>query len=109
MRLKAATANANFVSAETAPRDLSSSSTPPYCEASVSTATSRQFFAAERTIAGPTDGVPARSEFPAQINGHFVKVQDLRYGENPHQRAAFYRDMHPAAGSLVGAVQLRST
>ena len=59
------------------------------------------------SLAGPTDGVPARSEFPAQINGHFVKVQDLRYGENPHQRAAFYRDMHPAAGSLVGAVQLQ--
>ena len=40
-------------------------------------------------------------EFPAQSNGRFVKLQDLRYGENPHQSAAFYRDLHPAPGSLV--------
>ncbi len=46
-------------------------------------------------------------EFPAQSNGRFVKLQDLRYGENPHQRAAFYRDLHPAPGSLVTAVQLQ--
>ncbi len=49
----------------------------------------------------------SRSEFPAQSNGRFVKVQDLRYGENPHQRAAFYRDLHPAPGSLVTARQLQ--
>ena len=48
-----------------------------------------------------------RSEFPAQSNGRFVKLQDLRYGENPHQTAAFYRDMHPAPGSLVTARQLQ--
>ena len=48
-----------------------------------------------------------RSEFPAQSNGRFVKLQDLRYGENPHQRAAFYRDLHPAPGSLVTAKQLQ--
>jgi phosphoribosylaminoimidazolecarboxamide formyltransferase/IMP cyclohydrolase len=36
-----------------------------------------------------------------------VKLQDLRYGENPHQTAAFYRDLHPAPGSLVTAVQLQ--
>ncbi|HSI56222.1 MAG TPA: bifunctional phosphoribosylaminoimidazolecarboxamide formyltransferase/IMP cyclohydrolase, partial [Ideonella sp.] len=48
----------------------------------------------------------SRSAFPAQSNGRFVKVQDLRYGENPHQAAAFYRDLHPAPGSLVTAVQL---
>src|SRR6195952_1221417 len=34
-----------------------------------------------------------RSTFPAQSNGRFVKLQDLRYGENPHQSAAFYRDL----------------
>ncbi len=48
-----------------------------------------------------------RSEFPAQSNTNFVKVQDLRYGENPHQSAAFYRDLHPAPGSLVTAQQLQ--
>ncbi len=45
--------------------------------------------------------------FPAQSNGHFIKLQDLRYGENPHQQAAFYRDLYPAPGSLVTAVQLQ--
>jgi len=59
------------------------------------------------SLAGPSEGVPARHEFPAQANGRFVKLQDLRYGENPHQRAAFYRDLAPAPGSLVTARQLQ--
>ncbi len=50
---------------------------------------------------------PARQLFPAQANGRFVKLQDLRYGENPHQQAAFYRDLYPAPGSLVTARQLQ--
>jgi phosphoribosylaminoimidazolecarboxamide formyltransferase/IMP cyclohydrolase len=54
-----------------------------------------------------TAAVPKRSEYPAQANGRFVKLQDLRYGENPHQTAAFYRDLHPAPGSLVTARQLQ--
>jgi phosphoribosylaminoimidazolecarboxamide formyltransferase/IMP cyclohydrolase len=49
----------------------------------------------------------SHSLFPAQANGRFVKLQDLRYGENPHQQAAFYRDLHPAPGSLVTARQLQ--
>lgn len=52
-----------------------------------------------------TDGT--RNAYPAQMNGRFVKVQDLRYGENPHQSAAFYRDLYPAPGSLVTAEQLQ--
>jgi phosphoribosylaminoimidazolecarboxamide formyltransferase / IMP cyclohydrolase len=48
-----------------------------------------------------------RNPFPAQTNGRFVKLQDLRYGENPHQQAAFYRDLYPAPGSLVTAQQLQ--
>jgi phosphoribosylaminoimidazolecarboxamide formyltransferase/IMP cyclohydrolase len=47
-----------------------------------------------------------RSLFPGQANGRFVKLQDLRYGENPHQQAAFYRDLYPAPGSLVTGKQL---
>ena len=53
------------------------------------------------------DEVGGRSLFPGQANGRFVKLQDLRYGENPHQQAAFYRDLHPAPGSLVSANQLQ--
>jgi phosphoribosylaminoimidazolecarboxamide formyltransferase/IMP cyclohydrolase len=43
--------------------------------------------------------------FPQQTNPSFVKVADLRYGENPHQQAAWYRDPHPSAGSLATATQ----
>lgn len=50
---------------------------------------------------------PAMSAFPGQSNSSFVKLQDLRYGENPHQQAAFYRDLYPAPGSLVTARQLQ--
>ncbi|KQU71199.1 MULTISPECIES: bifunctional phosphoribosylaminoimidazolecarboxamide formyltransferase/IMP cyclohydrolase [unclassified Rhizobacter] len=49
----------------------------------------------------------SRSAFPAQSNGRFVKLQDLRYGENPHQAAAYYRDLNPAPGSLVTGLQLQ--
>ncbi len=49
----------------------------------------------------------SRNAFSDQTNGRFVKMQDLRYGENPHQQAAFYRDLYPAPGSLVTAEQLQ--
>lgn len=51
--------------------------------------------------------VPACAEFPGQFNEQYVKVQDLRYGENSHQQAAWYRDLAPAAGSLATGVQLQ--
>jgi phosphoribosylaminoimidazolecarboxamide formyltransferase / IMP cyclohydrolase len=47
------------------------------------------------------------SEYPAQMNSSFIKVQDLRYGENSHQTAALYRDLYPAPGSLVTGRQLQ--
>jgi phosphoribosylaminoimidazolecarboxamide formyltransferase/IMP cyclohydrolase len=61
------------------------------------------------SLAGPSTGAQpvVRSPFPAQANGRFVKLQDLRYGENPHQQAAFYRDLYPAPGSLVMGKQLQ--
>src|SRR3546814_20343336 len=48
-----------------------------------------------------------RSMFPGQANGSFIKVADLRYGENPHQRGAFYRDLYPVPGTLATFVQLQ--
>jgi phosphoribosylaminoimidazolecarboxamide formyltransferase/IMP cyclohydrolase len=53
------------------------------------------------------DKAPTLDLFPGQSNGRFVKVQDLRYGENSHQSAALYRDLAPAPGSLVTAKQLQ--
>jgi len=46
-----------------------------------------------------------RTPFPAQMNSCFIKVADLRYGENPHQQAAWYRDLYPAEGSIADARQ----
>ena len=48
-----------------------------------------------------------QSLFPAQSNSNFVKVMDLRYGENPHQQAAFYRDLWPVPGTLATFEQLQ--
>ena len=56
---------------------------------------------------GVDAGVPDRAAFPDRLNVQFVKVQDMRYGENPHQAAAFYRDLDPAAGTIAGYRQLQ--
>ena len=52
-------------------------------------------------------GEPHMQAFPQQFNQSWLKVQDLRYGENPHQQAAFYRDIYPASGSLAAYSQLQ--
>ena len=44
--------------------------------------------------------------FPAFLSPSFTKLQDLRYGENPHQKAAFYKDESSDEVSVAGAVQL---
>ncbi len=45
--------------------------------------------------------VPARDPFPAVYTLQLAKTQDMRYGENPHQAAAFYREGTPGAGLLA--------
>ncbi|WP_052329663.1 bifunctional phosphoribosylaminoimidazolecarboxamide formyltransferase/IMP cyclohydrolase [Thermicanus aegyptius] len=45
--------------------------------------------------------------FPERLTITYEKVQDLRYGENPHQQAAFYRLPSPGKGSLPAAEQLQ--
>ncbi len=42
-------------------------------------------------------------EFPSQLNISFRCKQVLRYGENPHQKAAFYIELNPAPDSLANA------
>ena len=54
-----------------------------------------------------TAQVPSRAEYPAVFNLQLVKTQDMRYGENPHQSAAFYRDASVARGLLAGWSQLQ--
>jgi len=48
-----------------------------------------------------------RSAYPTQINLNFSKVQDMRYGENPHQSAAFYRDLITVPGGIADYVQVQ--
>ena len=48
-----------------------------------------------------------RAEYPGFLSLHFEKLQDLRYGENPHQTAAFYRDARPVPGAISGYRQVQ--
>lgn len=45
-------------------------------------------------------------QYPNTLTITFEKQQDLRYGENPHQNAAYYRELLPTKGSMVNAIQL---
>ena len=47
------------------------------------------------------------SQFPDVLTVQLHKLQDLRYGENPHQSAAFYRDAQPVAGALARCKQVQ--
>jgi phosphoribosylaminoimidazolecarboxamide formyltransferase / IMP cyclohydrolase len=51
--------------------------------------------------------VPSREPFPAVYNLQLTKTQDMRYGENPHQAAAFYREGRPGEGMLARWTQLQ--
>lgn len=46
---------------------------------------------------------PGAESFPPTLPLAFEKLQDLRYGENPHQAAAFYRDPWPLGASVSSA------
>lgn len=52
------------------------------------------------------DDEGAKHQFPDSFTRQFVKVQDMRYGENPHQNAAFYREVNVGSGLLAGYKQL---
>jgi len=48
-----------------------------------------------------------QAEFPDTLNLQFHKLQNMRYGENPHQKAAFYTEKTPPAGTISSAHQLQ--
>jgi phosphoribosylaminoimidazolecarboxamide formyltransferase/IMP cyclohydrolase len=56
---------------------------------------------------GPDRQHATRQAYPETLNLQFTKVQDMRYGENPHQSAAFYRDTATVAGALANYRQLQ--
>ena len=52
-------------------------------------------------------GKTIKADFPETLNLQFHHQQSMRYGENPHQQAAFYREKAPAVGSIAAAKQLQ--
>jgi phosphoribosylaminoimidazolecarboxamide formyltransferase/IMP cyclohydrolase len=48
-----------------------------------------------------------KAKFPRTINSQFIKAEDLRYGENSHQDAAFYLEASPEEASISTAKQLQ--
>ena len=61
----------------------------------------------EGAEAQPEAAAPAPSIFPARLQLAFDRSEILRYGENSHQQAAFYRDTTPIAGSIAAYSQLQ--
>jgi phosphoribosylaminoimidazolecarboxamide formyltransferase/IMP cyclohydrolase len=53
------------------------------------------------------DSGAQRKAFPQQLNLQFELAQELRYGENPHQSAGFYRDRDAPVGTFGRYVQLQ--
>ncbi|MEK7991218.1 MAG: bifunctional phosphoribosylaminoimidazolecarboxamide formyltransferase/IMP cyclohydrolase [Thiotrichaceae bacterium] len=47
------------------------------------------------------------AQFPPDLSMQFEKRQTMRYGENPHQKAAFYAELNPVPASLSTAKQLQ--
>jgi len=56
---------------------------------------------------GSFDDVGGHRLFPVSYTMQFAKIEDLRYGENPHQHAAFYGQGRAPAGTLAAARQLQ--
>ena len=60
------------------------------------------------TYLGARDGTDAPpAAFPRTLNLQYAKSQEMRYGENPHQRAAFYVERAGAEASVATARQLQ--
>jgi phosphoribosylaminoimidazolecarboxamide formyltransferase/IMP cyclohydrolase len=62
---------------------------------------------AEGAEAKPAEAAPVPAIFPARLQLAFDRVETLRYGENSHQSAAFYRETTPVAGSIAAYTQLQ--
>ncbi len=44
--------------------------------------------------------------FPQNLTLAYERVQSMRYGENPHQRAAFYRELQPTGNGIDASTQM---
>jgi phosphoribosylaminoimidazolecarboxamide formyltransferase/IMP cyclohydrolase len=61
----------------------------------------------EGAEAKPAEAAPVPAIFPARLQLAFDRTEILRYGENSHQSAAFYREPNPVAGSIAAYTQLQ--
>lgn len=61
----------------------------------------------DSAIAAELERRAGNSPMPDVLRLSFPKITDLRYGENPHQKAAFYSDPAAAGAGLAGARQLQ--
>jgi phosphoribosylaminoimidazolecarboxamide formyltransferase/IMP cyclohydrolase len=66
-----------------------------------------EYDAAVSNFLGAMNAAGNALDFPRTFTFQFRKLQDLRYGENPHQAAALYGEPQPPAGTLAGARQLQ--
>ena len=66
-----------------------------------------EYFAQLETREDKYAVVESDSFFPYRLTPSFEKAQDLRYGENPHQRAAFYSDLGSTMYSVAAAQKLQ--
>ncbi|HLZ07057.1 MAG TPA: bifunctional phosphoribosylaminoimidazolecarboxamide formyltransferase/IMP cyclohydrolase [Chloroflexota bacterium] len=85
---------------------LQDSTTDPAWRRGMAAKTFRHVAAYDSTIAGYLTGTT--EEFPEVLPLALTKIQDLRYGENPHQRAALYGQFpnSEVGSTLAGATQL---
>lgn len=116
--LRAAAKNHDGVAVVTAPADYQSVLEELQGQGSLSQATRFRLAVAAFEHTARYDGAIAnylgglvdseeRQAFPRTINLQLMKLEDLRYGENPHQRAAFYREQAPREASVATAKQLQ--
>lgn len=65
------------------------------------------YFGTQVPAYGDSEENQANSIFPRTFNQQFIKKQDMRYGENSHQAAAFYVEAQPQEASVATAHQLQ--
>jgi phosphoribosylaminoimidazolecarboxamide formyltransferase / IMP cyclohydrolase len=118
--LRAASKNYRFVSVVTDPADYPKIITEmKQTEGRISVATNFELAKKTFQLTARYDGAisnylgllgsgsPERRNFPDTFSCQFAKAQDLRYGENPHQQAAFYRESDPQLSALSNARQIQ--
>jgi len=117
--LRAAAKNYRFVTVVTDPRDYERilqemtetggkvSAATNFALATKTFQLTARYDGAISNYLGQRDDVGTVREFPETLTLQFDKAQDLRYGENPHQKAIFYREKEVSFPSIPNALQIQ--